>query len=440
MLPAQHDSTIIRSIYDHSLSQSDCFKNLEILCRNYPKRLAGSPGAASAVEWTKKIMDDYGFDSVWLQPVMVPHWVNIEKERAAIMNADGSKTEVTVCALGNSIGTGPGGISASIIEVKNFEELVALGKKSIEGKIVFYNRPMDPLLINTFEAYGGAVNQRHAGAVEAAKYGAVGVVVRSMTLNLDDYPHTGAMRYDDTIPKIPACAISTIGAELLSNELKNNPSLKFYFRQNCGMQEEVLSYNVIGEIKGSEHPEEVIVVGGHLDAWETGDGAHDDGAGCVQSIEVLRIFNELGMKPKHTIRCVMFMNEENGLRGAKEYAKVADEKNEIHVFAVESDAGGFVPRGFGLDGPDSIRNKIIEWCSSLEPYGIHAFYHWGGADISPLKEQGCFLAGLAPDSQRYFDVHHAATDVMENINKRELELGAAAIAALIYLVDKNGLK
>ena len=296
-------------------------------------------------------------------------------------------------------------------------------------------------LIQTFEAYGGCVDQRYSGAAEAAKYGAVGVMVRSMNLRLDNYPHTGSMSYGD-LPvekRIPAAAISTNGAEMLSTVLALNKDVKLYFRQTCKVFPDVQSYNVIGEIKGSEFPNEIITVGGHLDSWDLGDGSHDDGAGCVQSMEVLRLLKETGYKPKRTIRVVLFMNEENGLRGATKYAEVAKEKGEHHVFALESDAGGFTPRGFSFDCDEANFAQITSWKSLFKPYLIHYFEQGGsGADVGPLKGNGTVLAGLRPDSQRYFDHHHAENDTFEHVNKRELELGAATMASLVYLIDKYG--
>jgi hypothetical protein len=323
-----------------------------------------------------------------------------------------------------------------------FEDLEKLGRDKIKGKIIFYNRPMDATLLNTFQAYGGCVDQRHGGAVEAAKYGAVGVIVRSMTLRLDDYPHTGSMTYGElpVSERIPAAAISTNAAELLSTTLKLDPNIMFYFKQNCKQLEDVPSFNVIGEIAGSTHPDEIIVVGGHLDSWDLGDGSHDDGAGCVQSMEVLRLLKIIGYKPKRTIRAVMFMNEENGLRGGKKYAAEARVKNENHVFALESDAGGFTPRGFSIDSSEEHFKQIEGWKSLFAPYLVHQFTKGGGgADIGPLKKDGMVLAGLRPDSQRYFDHHHAMNDTFEHVNKRELELGAAAMTSLIYLIDTYGL-
>lgn len=433
------DSVTIRKIYTEALSNGQSYSMLERLCKDIGPRLSGSEGAAKAVEWSKKKMEEFGFDRVYLQEVMVPHWVRGEKETGIIINGK-SSTVVPVCALGGSIGTETEGITGDIIEVKNFDELKTLGEAKIKGKIVFFNRPMDAGKIRTFDAYSGAVDQRGRGAIEAAKYGALGVIVRSMTLAKDDLPHAGSMRYDDKIKKIPAAAISTNGADLLSSQLKKDPSIQFYLQMNCETLPDAKSYNVIGELKGTEFPNEVIVVGGHLDSWDLAEGAHDDGAGCVQSIEALRIFKALNIRPKRTIRAVMFMNEENGVRGGNKYAELAKTENVKHIVAIESDAGGFTPRGFGLDMPEVQMKKIMNWKSLLAPYGLEQIGPGhGGTDIEPLQEQGVALIGLSPDSQRYFDFHHAANDNFEAVNKRELELGAAGMASLIYLLANYGL-
>lgn len=434
------DSVTIRNIFNQALTKGEAYKNLEVLCRDYGKRLAGSPGAAGAVNYTQRLMQQYGFDSVWLQPCMVPHWVRGEKETAYYITNKSEKKELTICALGNSTGTGNKGIIAPVIEVKSFAQLDSFGRKNIEGKIVFFSHAMDQTKIRTFEAYGEGVQFRWGGAAKAAKYGAVGVMVRSVGTSLDDYPHTGAMHYEDTIPKIPACAVSTLDAEELSAQIKRDPATKIYFRQNCEMLPDEPSFNVIGELRGSENPKEFITVGGHLDAWETGDGAHDDGAGVMQSIDVLYLFKSLGIRPKHTIRAVMFMNEENGSRGGIKYADEAKAKNEQHLFAIESDAGGFEPRGFSFQGDKTAIEKIKIWQPFFLPYGIYDFENGGsGADIGHLEGNCKVLSGLMPDPQRYFDYHHAASDTFDKVNRRELELSAAAMAALIYLIDKYGL-
>ncbi len=436
------DAHQIKNIYDTALTEGQAYDWLNYLSNQIGGRLSGSVQAQRAVEYTKEQLDSLGLDKVWLQPVMVPKWVRGTPEFAYIETAPGLTTNVPICALGGSVATPLGGTKANVVEVKGLDELKALGEAKIKGKIVFYNRPMDPTLISTFDAYSGCVDQRYSGAEEAAKYGAVGVIVRSMNLRLDDFPHTGSMSYGDTPldKRIPAAAISTQGAEMLSTTLKLNPDTQFYFKQRCEQMEEVKSFNVIGEIKGSTHPEEIMVVGGHLDSWDLGDGSHDDGAGCVQSMEVLRLLKRTGYQPQRTLRVVLFMNEENGLRGGTEYAEKAKKNNENHVFALESDSGGFTPRGFSFDCSDAHLQQVQSWSPLFEPYLLHLFEKgYSGADIAPLKKEGMVLAGLRPDSQRYFVHHHAANDTFEHVNRRELELGAASMASLIYLFDKYGV-
>lgn len=436
------DSIFLDKLFKTSLTNGKSYEWLSYMTNKIGSRLSGSLGAERAVEWGKTTLQELKLDKVWLQDVMVPKWVRGIGELAYIDSGGGTTNVVPIAALGGSVATPPDGIKARVVEVQNFEELEKIGKDSIQGKIVFYNRPMQPEFIETFRAYGGAVNQRTQGAAEAAKYGAVGVIVRSMTLSLSDGPHTGTMSYGDLAPnkRIPAAAISTNGAELLSGMLKLNPQIRFYFKQNSKNLGDVLSYNVIGEIKGSQFPNEIIVVGGHLDSWDLGDGAHDDGAGIVQSIEVLRMFKILGYKPKRTIRVVLFMNEENGLRGGNKYAEVAKQNGENHIFGLESDAGGFTPRGFSFAATDAQFERISSWKKLFTPYLADSFTKGGGgADIGPLKTDKNILAGLRPDSQRYFDIHHTASDVIGAVNKRELELGTAAMASLIYLIDQYGI-
>jgi carboxypeptidase Q len=443
-LPAFSQSTddaAIKQIFDEALSNGKSYEMLHDLTINIGPRLSGSPGAAAAVEWSRHVMEQFGFDSVWLQPVMVPHWVRGQQEVGSIISKKKGTVPVNVCALGGSIGTGPSGIAAGIVEVKSFDELKMLGIKGVQGKIVFFNRPMDPTKIDAFTAYGGAVDQRGGGAAQAVKYGAVAVLVRSMGLNQEEYPHTGGMRYATDGAKIPALAISTKHADALSKLLKEEKDLQFYMENHSVMLEDAPSFNVIGEMKGTEFPEQIIVVGGHLDSWDLAQGAHDDGAGCVQSIEVLRLFNAMGFKPKHTVRAVMFMNEENGLRGGLKYAELAEKNKEKHLVAIESDRGGFTPRGFTMTAPKEVRDKIKSWKPLLEPYGLTDFdQEGGGADIGPLGRQDVPVMEYLPDSQRYFDYHHTREDTIDKVSKRELELGAASMAALVYLIDKYGLK
>ena len=434
----KEDATTIKQIFDTALTSGKAHDWLRFLSLQIGGRLSGSVEAEQAVEYTKTELEALGLDRVYLQPVMVPKWVRGAPEFAYIETTPGVTTTVPITALGGSIATSSMGLKAEIVEVKSLDELEQLGRTKIEGKIVFYNRPMEPTLINTFAAYGGCVDQRYSGAEAAAKFGAVGVIVRSMNLRIDDFPHTGAMSYGD-LPldqRIPAAAISTKGADLLSATLSLNKQTQFYFKQNSRNFPDVKSYNVIGEIKGSLYPDEIMVVGGHLDSWDLGDGSHDDGAGVVQSMDVLSLLKHVGYRPKRTIRVVLFMNEENGLRGGNEYARVALAEGEKHVFALESDSGGFTPRGFSFDTDKETFDQIKSWSNYFYPYLSDRFELGGsGADIGPLKPQGLILAGLKPDSQRYFDHHHSDNDRFEHVNKRELELGAAAMTALIYLMD-----
>ena len=432
----------ISKIYDYALNNAKSYEWLDFLCNQIGGRLSGTLNAERAVKWGKNELNKLGLDRVYLQKIMVPKWVRGSFEYASIITAPGMSINVPVCALGGSIPTPSYGLRAQVVEVKSFHELESLGKEKIKGKFVFFNKAMPKNLVDTFSAYKNIVDIRYQGASKAAKLGAVGVIVRSINLRLDDYPHTGNMSYGD-IPnnmRVPAAAISTNGAQLLSSMLSLNDDLYFYLKQDCKNYPEVLSHNIIGEIKGSKFPKDIIVIGGHLDSWDLGDGAHDDGAGIVQSMEVLNIFRQLNYSPKRTIRVVMFMGEKNGLRGGKKYAEIAKQNNEKHLFALESDVGGFSPRGFSFEADNNQFKNINNWQNYFKPYQTDSFsLIKKESTISPLRGNNTVLSYLRTDSQRYFDYHNAATDVFQAVNKRELELGAASIASLIYLVDQYGL-
>jgi carboxypeptidase Q len=439
---AETDAFFIRRIYDHALTEARGYEWLEYLTQRIGGRLAGSPQAAAAVEYTRQVLDTLQLDQVWLQPCMVPHWVRGEPEQVRIVNSSQmGSVSLQALALGNSVGTGPHGLTAEVVELKSLDEVDEQGE-ALRGKIAFFNGPMDPTEINTFHAYGKAAGQRVWGASRASRYGAVGAIVRSMTTRLDDIPHTGSMAYEEGVNPIPGFAISTKDAELLSRLLQREP-VRVFLRSTCELLPEKESYNVIGEIRGSEFPDEIILVGGHLDSWDVGTGAHDDGAGCVHAMEVMHLIQRLGYQPKRTIRCVLFMNEENGLRGARAYWDWSNAKQEYHLAAIESDRGGFTPRGFTAEGHEDIFNekfkKVIAWLPLLEPYGLSFRVGGSGADISGLKNQKGLLFGFEPDTQRYFDYHHTPIDGIDVVNKRELELGAAAIMSLVYLLDQYGL-
>ena len=431
------DAKTIRTIYDLALTQSEAYENLRVLCKDIGHRLSGSEGADSAVVWGQRVLGKLELDTIYLQEITVPHWERGRKEKAYFYNEKG-KNMLDVCALGGSVSTGMNQfIKGDVLEVKSLDEVNNLPDSLVKGKIIFYNRPMDPKKISTFSAYGSCVDQRYSGAIEAAKKGAIGVVVRSMNVRQDDFPHTGSMAYKEEVDSIPAFAISTNGADYLSENVTKYDNLELNLKSFCKSYPDKISHNVIGEIKGSEFPDEYITVGGHLDSWDMGEGAHDDGAGVVQSIEVLHLLNLMNIKPKHSIRVVLFMNEENGNRGGKHYAERAAAKNEKHLMALESDRGGFSPRGFSVNGTEKQLNGIKKWVDLFEPYGIHEFkMGFAGVDINPLEDGKICLIGLSPDSQRYFDHHHSDNDVFEEVNKRELVLGAASMTSLIYLIDK----
>jgi carboxypeptidase Q len=435
----QEDSIMIRKIADEVFTNSQAYENLRVLCKTVGGRLAGSPQMYKAEAWGQKALQNAGADKVWLQECKVPRWTRGGPDVAQI-TSDGRKQTLDILALGNSVGTGSQGITAPVILINSFDELEQR-KNEINGKIVFYNYKFNPLFVKTFLSYGDAVRYRGQGASRASRYGAVAVVVRSMTHAADNHPHTGGLNYNDSFPKIPAVAVGLKDADVLSAAVTKNKNVQLYLKTNALMLNDTTGHNVIGEIVGSEFPDQIITVGGHLDSWDPAEGAHDDGAGCVHSIEVLRVLKAIGYKPKRTIRAVLFANEENGLRGGTKYADEAKSKNEKHFFALESDAGGFTPRGFGFTLEADRLASVRQWLPLFLPYGIYEFNAGGGgADIGPLnKAFGLPVAGLQPDSQRYFDVHHARSDVFEAVNKRELELGAINMAALIYLVDKYGL-
>jgi len=437
------DSLMIRKISDEILLRGKAMDNLYTLCKTVGTRLSGSAGMYKAEAWGLQVLKEAGADNVYLQQCMVPHWVRGKKEFAGYRTKKRTgDPSFDVLAIGNSVGTGNKGILARVIEVKNFEELNQR-KDEVKGKIVFYNYPFNKTLLKG--AYGDAVRYRSNGASAAAKYGAVAVIVRSVTGAYDNNPHTGALRYADSLPKIPALAISTRGAEKLSAFIQGTyKNEDLFIRSNCEMLPDTVGHNVIGELKGSEFPDEFITIGGHLDSWDQGEGASDDGTGIVQSIELLRVFKTIGYKPKRTIRIVLFANEENGLRGGTKYAEEAKLKNEKHLMAMESDGGAEYPRGFGCGMTKAQFAKVQGWTKYFEPFDAAKFTFneggGGGADIGPLQTNfKTAQFGLSTTGQRYFDMHHAAPDVFEKVNAQELNLCVVVMATMVYLVDNYGL-
>ena len=345
------DSLMFRKIADEILMHGQSYDNLRVLCKQVGNRISGSAGAEKAVAWGEKAMKAAGADSVRLLACDVPYWYRGKESLMLQYGKKGSFRKTTALSLGNSHGTDGKALEAEVLMVHNFDEFRSLPDDAVKGKIIFFNYRFRQDFVFTFQGYGDGVKYRWASPSIAASRGAVGVLIRSMSTGADDFPHTGGMHYNDSFAMIPEMALGNFTADTLEqNCLKG--VVKARMQSECYMKPlKVRSYSVIGEIKGSETPEKIITVGGHLDSWDVGEGAHDDGAGCVQSIEIIRAFKALGLKPKCTIRAVLFMNEENGDKGGEAYADSARVNHEHHVLAIESDAGGFSPRGIGLEMP-----------------------------------------------------------------------------------------
>lgn len=432
---AKEDSIQFSKISIEILNKGKAYTELRDLTKNIGHRLSGSAAYEKSVQWAAQKLRDAGADKVWLQEVMVPVWER-GKESLQIKTVNGKWKNLKMLSLGNSEGTGGKDVSGEIIMVKSMEEYEKLPAEKVKGKIVFFNYPFSQSFVQTFNGYGDAAKYRVNAATLTAKKGGKFAIIRSLSSAFDDVPHTGAMRYEEKIDKIPAVAIGNTTADELENILQKQ-TVTVKLNSNCGMKGEKLSHSVIGELTGKKD-QHVIVVGGHLDSWDVGEGAHDDGAGIVQSIEVLRTFKNLGIPNNHTIRVVCFANEENGVKGGIEYGKVAKEKKERHLFAIESDAGGFSPRGVALNMEELRRKEIQSWRHLFIPYGAYDFDEkYSGTDIYPLHDMGVPTAELMPDSQRYFDIHHTEEDTFEKVNRRELLFGATVMTQLIYMIDKN---
>ncbi|OFX88103.1 MAG: hypothetical protein A2W99_10855 [Bacteroidetes bacterium GWF2_33_16] len=434
------DDIVIGLIYYEAENNTQSYENLRYLTKNYTKRLACYPQSIEAAKWTQSIMEDLNFDKVFLQEATVMNWKRGSQEIGNIKIKD-QLIPVNVCALGRGIATPENGIEATVIEVNGLDALAQLQTNYVEGKIVFLNQAMNPNLQNPFQAYGEAAGQRFMGPIIAAEKGAVGVVIRSLTCATDTFPHTGVTRKVEGEPTVPAVAIATQHANLLSEYLKQNPDLKFYFKTDCENLPDTITYNTIGEMTGTEFPNEYIIIGGHLDAWDNSPGAHDDGGGCMQAIEVLRIFKELGIRPKRSIRAVMYMDEEISQGGGRAYAEQAKLNGEIHIAAIESDRGVDTPLGFSIDASSDKLLKITGWKELFIPYNVDVFIAGGGGvDIAPLKDHGAVLMGLLTDPKHYFDYHHSANDTFDKVKPSDMQKGAATIASLVYLIDKYGLE
>jgi len=433
-LKAQSDSAFVRNIYNQALENGEAYKNLRSLCKDIGARVTGSAEAEMAVKWGEKLLKSYNFDKVYLQEIQVPHWERGTTEAAWITNEDGDILKLNILALGGSAGTN-GSLTGDLIKVKNVEALKLLPAEKVKDKIVFLSQAFDQKHIHTFQAYGGCYPLRGDGANEASILGAKAVVIRSLATPTDNHPHTGVTRFKDGVTKIPAAAMSTQNADAVSEWLAKG-KVTLTMEMDCKDFPDVSSYNVIAEITGKD--DKIITFGGHLDSWDVSEGAHDDGAGIAHSIEALRILKALNYKPNHTIRCVLFMNEENGNFGGKSYAQLSKEAKEDHICAIESDRGGFLPVGYDIDGTDKQLKLVQQHQQLLNDYDLLKIRKGhSGVDIGPLKEYypEMIQIGLSINSQAYFNYHHSAADVFESVNKRELELGAASMATIVYLMD-----
>lgn len=432
------DSLLLRRIYDESLLHSEAYHHLQELTTKIGARLTGTPQAAQTIEWGMALLKKAGADSVYLQKVQVPRWSR-GKIASASVPYNGSTTQLHICALGGSVGTN-GRLTAPVIEIRSWRQLDSLPAKDVHGRIIFFNRPMDPRIINPFTAYLEAVDQRNTGAVVAARKGAIAAIVRSLTLSQDDLPHTGAVTYDSTVTMIPAVAVSTNGADWLSKVLAQTPALRLSLELDCQRLTDTTSANVIAEIKGTIVPKEVVTIGAHIDSWDLSESASDDGAGLVQVIDALRILRTVLPHPARTIRIILYINEENGNRGGLQYAEWARHSGEQHLAVFETDAGGFFPHGFRIDAAPEIMSIFKNWSELFRPYKANDLTpQHRGVDIGPMKGIAKAVISLDCDDQRLFDIHHSAADTFDKISKRELELGAAALAGMAALTSEHGL-
>jgi carboxypeptidase Q len=439
---AQSTDANATRLIDYVLANSQAYETLSYLTDNIGPRLSGSKGAALAVDYTEKRFKEWGID-VRREPVMVPHWVRGE-ERARLVSHNDQRIVLT--ALGGSVATPAAGITAEVIEVTSFDQLTALGREKVQGKIVFYNGEMDMSLVESgraFEAYGKAVVFRGVGASRAAELGAVAAVIRSVASASLRTPHTGSLRYEEKKPKIPAAAMTTEDAGLVHRLLAKGEKVRMHLVLTPRMLPDVASSNVVAEIRGSERPEEIVLIGGHLDSWDLATGAIDDGSGVVMVMETLRAMKELGLRPKRTIRGVLFMNEENGLRGGRKHFENAAKREEIqkHIAVIESDAGSAPPVGFitTLEGKNLERTQArMKVLDSITKMRFDSSKHTG-ADTSPFTDAGVPGFGFVPDPRHYFDYHHTPADTLDKVDPKALAQDTAAVAALAYVIAEDGL-
>jgi len=410
-------------IISKSLSDSTAYNRLGYMCDTFGPRLSGSKNLENAINWILKEMNSDGLENVRGEKVAVPTWIR-GKESATLLSP--FKKELSMLGLGGSIATPRGGLKAEVIVVNDWDELESRSNE-VPGKIVLFNAP--------FTSYGETVAYRYSGASAAAKHGAVASLIRSIGPWSMNTPHTGVMAYNDDVQKIPNAALTMEDAMMLSRIHDRGNKIIVKLDMNARMVADRWSHNVLGEIKGSIYPEEVVVVGGHIDSWDVGQGAHDDGGACIASWEVLRLIKELGLKPKRTIRCVMWTNEENGGKGNKGYRDMHLDEMDKHVLAIESDGGVFSPKGFGFSGNDSAREIVEEIHELMKPIGANTISDGGrAADVAPLNDEGVPVMSLKVDGSKYFWYHHTDADTFDKIDFNEFNRCIAAMAIMAYVV------
>lgn len=426
---------------DTQASEREALATLRELCAVAPRRLAGSKDLERALDWAEARLAAVPGAKVWRQEVSVPHWTRGRPAEAQLQSGS-DRAPLALLALGYSGATPASGLRARVIEVTTLAALEALGTERVRGSIVFFNRPMELDAQGRGSGYGGAVDQRSRGPALAARLGAVAALVRSITNADDDHPHTGMTRFAPGQAPIPCAALGVRSAERLSRALRADATVELRLFIDAATEPPVKSANLVAEVRGSVHPDRILLVGGHIDAWDVAPGAHDNAAGVVQSLEVFRLLAQ-APGPRHTLRCVLFTSEEIGALGGIEYGRRASAAAERHVLAVETDAGGFPPSGFDFGPkPDPAVAERVQraWGAWLAPLGVVTFtaLH-GGTDVGPLQAQGAATAYLRTDNVRYFRIHHAPSDVPEGVKSGELQAGTAAIAALLRLADLAGM-
>ena len=410
-------------IISKSLTDSTAYNRLGYMCDTFGPRLSGSKNLENAINWILKEMESDGFENVRGEKVAVPTWIR-GKESATLLSP--FKKELSMLGLGGSIATPRGGLKAEVIVVNDWDELESRSNE-VPGKIVLFNAP--------FTSYGETVAYRYSGASAAAKHGAVASLIRSIGPWSMNTPHTGVMAYNDDVQKTPHAALTMEDAMMLSRIHDRGNKIIVKLDMNARMVADRWSRNVLGEIKGSMYPDEVVVVGGHIDSWDVGQGAHDDGGACIASWEAIRLIKELGLKPKRTIRCVMWTNEENGGKGNKGYRDMHMDEMDKHVLAIESDGGVFSPKGFGFSGNDSARKIVEEIHALMKPIGANTISEGGrAADVAPLNDEGVPVMSLKVEGSKYFWYHHTNADTFDKVDFNEFNRCVAAIAIMAYVV------